>query len=135
MKKETRNFKIRVEKDEDGKIKLRGMPLVYEARSELLSFDDSAKESIRSVLAGTPIVYGKQSEFMGFYEYVDEGAARNALKISDVRLLYGHNSDSLLPLGRQSSGTLILEETKKGIEIENDPPKRNQFVDALTEYA
>ncbi len=85
-------------------------------------------------LAGRPIVYGKSSEDMGFYEYIDAGAATKALKKSDIRALYGHNSDTLLPIGRQSAKTLRAKEVKdEGVDIEIDPPKRNPFVDALIE--
>ena len=84
-------------------------------------------------LAGMPIVYGKRSEDMGFYELIDAGAATKALKKSDIRALYGHNSDSLLPLGRQSAKTLRAKETDGGVDVEIDPPKRNPFVDALIE--
>ena len=104
-KKERRTFKIEVRQLEDGS----------------------------KVLAGTPIVYGKKSEDMGFFEFIDPGAAREAMKISDPRLLYGHNSDSLLPIARKKSGTLREVETKNGVEIEADPPKKNPFVDALIE--
>ena len=38
-----------------------------------------------------------------------------------------------MPLARISSGTLRATETKKGVDIEADPPKKNQFVDALIE--
>jgi len=105
MEKERRSFKIEVRKADDG----------------------------AKLLAGTPIVYGKKSEDMGFFEYIADGAARDAVKNSDARLLYGHNSDTLLPLARQKSGTLRAVETKKGVEIEADPPKKNQFADALIE--
>lgn len=73
-------------------------------------------------LLGVPIVYDKDSEDMGFIERISPGAATEALKKSDVRLLYGHNSDTLLPLGRTSAGTLRAKETKTGVEIEADPP-------------
>jgi uncharacterized protein len=102
---EKRTFKIELRKAEDGSVKLAGMP----------------------------IVYGKRSEDIGFYEYIDAGAATKALKRSDVRGLYGHNSDSLLPLGRQSAKTLRLKETDEGVTVEIDPPQRNPFVDALIE--
>ncbi len=102
---EKRAFKIEMRKNEDGSV----------------------------ILAGMPIVYGKASEDMGFIEYVDAGAATKALKRSDIRGLYGHNSDSLLPLGRQSAKTLRAKETDAGVTIEIDPPKRNPFVDALIE--
>ena len=105
MNIERRLFKIEVRKDDEGK----------------------------KMLAGTPIVYGKRSEDMGFYEYIKRGAATEALKTSDTRLLYGHNSDTLLPIARQKSGTLRSKEDKSGVHIEADPPKKNQFVDALME--
>lgn len=85
------------------------------------------------ILAGMPIVYGKASEDIGFIEYINIGAATKALKRSDIRGLYGHNSDSLLPLGRQSAKTLRVKEIDEGVTIEIDPPKRNPFVDALIE--
>jgi len=90
------------------------------------------KEGAR-ILAGTPIVYNKRSEDMGFYEYIGIGAARDAIKKSDPRLLYGHNSDVLLPIARKKSGTLRETEDNTGVHIEADPPKKNQFVDALME--
>ena len=98
----------------------------------------SFKIEIREVggekkLVGTPIVYNKRSEDLGFFEIIKPGAATEALKRSDPRLLYGHNSNSLLPIARTSAGTLRATETKKGVDIEADPPKKNQFVDALIE--
>lgn len=104
MEKEVRSFPIEIRKDGEG-VKLAGMP----------------------------IVYGKRSEDMGFFEYIDAGAAKKALKRSDIRALYGHNSDTLLPIGRQSAKTLRAKETNEGVDVEIDPPKRNQFVDALIE--
>lgn len=101
---------------------------------EIRSFPiELRKEDGGVKLAGMPIVYGKRSEDMGFYEYIDKGAATKALKKSDIRGLYGHNSDSLLPLGRQSAKTLKAKESDDGVSIEIDPPKRNPFVDALIE--
>jgi len=104
-KKERRSFKIEVRKAEDG----------------------------TKFLAGTPIVYNKRSEDMGFFEFVRDGAATDAIRSSDPRLLYGHNSDTLLPIARKKSGTLREFEDNLGVHIEADPPKRNQFVDALVE--
>jgi hypothetical protein len=90
-------------------------------------------EDGKRVLAGTPIVYNKRSEDMGFFEYIAKGAAKDAIKRSDPRLLYGHNSDVLLPIARKKSGTLREIEDKNGVHIEADPPKQNQFVTALME--
>lgn len=101
---------------------------------EVRSFPIELRKDGEAVkLGGMPIVYGKASEDMGFIEYVDEGAAKKALKRSDIRALYGHNSDSLLPLGRQSAKTLRIKEVDEGVDIEIDPPQRNPFVDALIE--
>jgi len=79
--------------------------------------DDGSK-----TLYGMPIVYESKSEDLGFFETVKRGAAKNALTRSDVRVLYGHNSDSLLPLGRTSAGTARAYETDEGIMMEVDPP-------------
>lgn len=101
---------------------------------EIRSFPIEIRKDGEGVkLAGVPIVYGKRSEDMGFFEYIDPGAARKALKKSDIRALYGHNSASLLPLGRQSANTLRAKESDEGVGIEIDPPKRNPFVEALIE--
>lgn len=81
-------------------------------------------------LLGKPIVYNSNSEDMGFIEIIAPGAASEALKKSDIRLLYGHNSDSLLPLARTSAGTLRAKETDSGVEIEADPPN-TQFANDL----
>jgi len=105
MKIERRAFKIEVREDGDGS----------------------------KILAGTPIVYDKRSEDLGFYEFIGGGAATDALKRSDPRLLYGHNSDTLLPIARQKSGTLRSREDKNGVHIEADPPKFNPFVTAFME--
>jgi len=105
MEKERRTFKIEVRQADNG-VKL---------------------------LAGTPIVYNRKSEDMGFFEYIAAGAAKEAIRASDPRLLYGHNSDVLLPIARKKSGTLREVEDKNGVHIEADPPQKNQFVDALIE--
>lgn len=105
-----------------------------EPTKEIRSFSIELRKDDGGVkLAGMPIVYGKRSEDMGFIEYIDEGAATKALKKSDIRALYGHNSDTLLPLGRQSAKTLRAKESSEGVDVEIDPPKRNPFVDALIE--
>lgn len=74
-------------------------------------------------LTGMPIVYEKKSEDLGFFEIVKRGAAKNALERSDIRVLYGHNSDTLLPLGRTSAGTARAYETDEGVMMEVDLPE------------
>ncbi len=73
-------------------------------------------------IVGMPIVYERESEFMGFVEINKRGSAKKAIGRSDARALYGHNSDTVLPIGRQSAGTLRMKEVKDGVEIEIDPP-------------
>lgn len=82
----------------------------------------SDKEGEPAVIIGMPIVYNRESEDMGFIEINKKGSAKNAIGRSDARALYGHNSNSLLPIGRQSAGTLRMKDTNKGVEIEIDPP-------------
>ena len=73
-------------------------------------------------LYGMPIVYDKKSEDLGFFETIKRGAAKNALERSDVRVLYGHNSDTLLPLGRTSAGTARAYDSDEGVMMEVDLP-------------
>ena len=56
----------------------------------------------------------------GFREQIAPGAFEQALKRSDVRGLFNHNSDHIL--ARQSAGTLALEESDKGLEFDMDLP-------------
>lgn len=101
-----------------------------EKRSLKVKFEVREKDGQKK-LVGMPIVYGKNSEDLGWFtESIRTGAAADALRKSDPRLLYGHNSDSLLPLARKSAGTLRDRETEFGVEIEADPPD-SQFAKDL----
>lgn len=94
-----------------------------EKRAMKVKFEVRENEDGSKKLIGTPIVYDKISENLGWFrEKIAIGAAKEALEKSDVRLLYGHNMDSILPLGRTSAGTLRAKETINGVEIEADPP-------------
>ncbi len=73
-------------------------------------------------LYGMPIVYEKKSEDLGFFETIKRGAAKKALRRSDVRVLYGHNSNTLLPLGRTAAGTARAYDTEEGVMVEVDLP-------------
>lgn len=81
----------------------------------------------RRVIVGMPIVYESRSENFGtndypVYETIQRGAATKALEKSDARALYDHGGNGTLPLGRESSGTLQLRETPKGVEAVIFPP-------------
>ena len=78
-----------------------------------------------NLLSGYPVRFNTWSEDLGgFIERVRPEAVKNALMVSDIRMLYGHNSDSLLPLGRSNkkSKTLRFATDTRGIKIENELP-------------
>lgn len=94
---EKRNFKVELRKADD---------------------DDSTK------LTGYAAVFNSYSDDLGgFREKIKPGAFKKALKISDVRALYNHDTNQL-PLGRTPE-TLTLKEDKKGLFVEIDLPDTN----------
>ena len=71
-------------------------------------------------IEGYAAVFNKDSEDMGFIERIAPGAFKNALKTSDVRALFNHDSNIIL--GRTSAGTLELKEDKTGLMMSVTPP-------------
>ena len=71
-------------------------------------------------IEGYAAVFDKDSENMGFVERIAPGAFKKALKTSDVRALFNHDSNIIL--GRVSAGTLELKEDKKGLFMSVTPP-------------
>ena len=69
---------------------------------------------------GYAAVFNTDSEDMGFIERIAPGAFKKALKTSDVRALFNHDSNIIL--GRTSAGTLELKEDKKGLHMSVTPP-------------
>jgi len=82
-------------------------------------------------IAGYAAVFDRPSEDMGFIEYVRKGAFKNALRKSDARALFNHDTDTL-PLGRQSAGTLLLREDDTGLYYEITPPDTQGARDLMT---
>ncbi|MFA5160310.1 MAG: HK97 family phage prohead protease, partial [Candidatus Omnitrophota bacterium] len=82
-------------------------------------------------IVGYAAVFEKPSEDMGFIEYVRKGAFKKALKRSDARALFNHDTDTL-PLGRQSAGTLKLKEDDTGLYYEITPPDTQGARDLMT---
>lgn len=73
-----------------------------------------------TILEGYAAVYNSPSEDMGWgswevREYIAPGAFAKALKKSDCRALFNHNSDYVL--GREAAGTLSLVEDEKGLRM------------------
>jgi len=78
-------------------------------------------EDDKNTLTGYAAVFNSMSEDLGgFREKIDPGAFKNALKTSDCRALFNHDSNFVL--GRQSAKTLRLKEDKNGLMMECDLP-------------
>ena len=65
----------------------------------------------------------------GFIEVVRRGAFTNTLQAGDARALWNHNAD--FPLGRQSAGTLVVEEDTKGLRVTITPPDTSYARDLI----
>lgn len=73
-------------------------------------------------IAGYAAVFNSESENLGgFVEQISPGAFAQSLTNSDARAYWNHDSNGL-PLGRQSSGTLRLQEDTTGLHYEVDLP-------------
>ena len=82
-------------------------------------------------IIGYPIVYNKDSEDMwGFTERIAKGAAKKALKRSDIRALKNH--DPSLIFGRQGVN-LKLKEDEKGLRYEASPIDTRNFREVAEE--
>lgn len=90
-----------------------------------------AEDGAPKKIVGYAAVFDKPSEDMGFIEYVRKGAFSDALKTSDARALFNHDTDTL-PLGRQSAGTLALREDATGLYYEITPPDTQAARDLMT---
>lgn len=93
--------------------------------------DDSEGQASAPVISGYAAVFNEQVEFSGwmFREQIAEGAFTKSIKEDDVRALWNHDSNHL-PLGRNTAGTLRLEEDSHGLKVEIDPPD-TQFANDL----
>jgi HK97 family phage prohead protease len=67
---------------------------------------------------GYAIVYNRDSEDMGFIEQIAPGAARKAIKRSDIRALKNH--DPSLIFGRQNVNLKLIED-ERGLRYEAEP--------------
>jgi HK97 family phage prohead protease len=82
-------------------------------------------------IAGYAAVFNERTDLGYFTEVIKPGAFKRAIKEGqDVRALWNHDPNYVL--GRTKAGTLRLEEDKRGLKIEIDPPATN-FADDLIE--
>lgn len=74
------------------------------------------------VIVGYAAVFNEQVEFASwkFREQIAEGAFSESIKEDDIRALWNHDSNH--PLGRNTAGTLRLNEDSHGLRVEIDPP-------------
>jgi HK97 family phage prohead protease len=84
---------------------------------------------VRSIV-GYPIVYNKDSEDMGFIERIAPGAAKEALKKSDVRGLKNH--DPNLIFARQGVNLTLIED-KDGLRYEATPIETRNYQEVSAE--
>ena len=83
---------------------------------------------IRSGEGESPLIRGYAAVFNHwaeivpglFRERIAPGAFRHTLRDADVRALLNHDPNYVL--GRNTAGTLTLEEDKHGLAVEIDPP-------------
>lgn len=95
------------------KLEKRSLPI-----TELRVIETGDKRKI----TGYAAVFDSMSQDLGgFKEKIKRGAFKDALKQSDTRAQWNH--DSNIVLGRTSSGTLKMKEDKRGLSIEIDPPR------------
>jgi hypothetical protein len=85
-------------------------------------------------IIGHAALFNSPSEEMGFFghsfrEQIAPGAFRESIKRDDIRALWNH--DPNFPLGRNRSGTLILNEDDKGLYFEVSPPETQWAKDLM----
>lgn len=82
-------------------------------------------------LSGYAAVFGSRSlDLGGFVEVIEPTAFDESLASGeDILALFNH--DSGMPLGRRSTGTLILKRDARGLGIEIDPPEDVSYAEDL----
>ena len=107
MQKRSKPCEFRTEKKEDGKMRADGVAILYDEVTVL--FEDS---SVR------------------YEEEIAKGAASKSLKEDDIRAVWNHNYD--IVLGRNSAGTLELDEQESGVHVGIDFPNSQEGRDKYT---
>lgn len=85
-------------------------------------------------IEGHAAVFNEWSETLGLHfpyqERVLPGAFRESIHVDDVRALFNHDPNYVL--GRNTSGTLQLEEDEKGLKVRIYPPDTQWARDLMT---
>ena len=84
-------------------------------------FEVRAGENGKPRLRGLAVVFNSEAVIGGqFREVIRPGAFTKTLTERDVKMLWNHESS--FPLGSTRAGTLTLQESMQGLEVDNDPP-------------
>jgi len=94
-----------------------------EKRTFNFSFTEQRK------MKGHAAVFNQVAELGWFREEVLPGAFKKSIEKDDVRALFNHNPDYVL--GRNTAGTLSLNEDARGLMVKINPPD-TQFVRDLS---
>jgi len=97
-------------------------PMTIQVRSD--SVDNDGAE-----LVGHAAVFDQIGDGGWFKEKIDPGAFKDSIRTDDIRALINHNPNFVL--GRNLSGTLTLEEDKKGLAIRISPPNTQYARDLI----
>jgi len=96
------------------------LPMREERSFPIAELRADSGEGEQRTIKGHAAVFNKKSEDLGgFVEKIAPGAFADTLD-ADVRALFNHSPDYVL--GRTKAGTLRMEEDKKGLAVEIDPP-------------
>ena len=90
---------------------------------------DGKEEKKQKIVGHAAVFDDPAPETYGFIEKIAPGAFTDALKTSDTRALYNHNSDKIL--GRKSAGNLTLGEDDVGLWYEITPGSRSYETDLI----
>lgn len=87
------------------------------------------EENEGRTVEGYAAVFNTPTRVGWFEEVIEAGAFDNAIKVSDCRALFNHDSNHLL--ARQKSGTLTLELDAKGLKYRFESPNTQTGNDIL----
>lgn len=109
---------------EEMKLERRQLPIT-ELRVE-------SQEDEKEKIVGYAAVFDSLSENLGgFREKIQQGAFKRSLENgADVRALMNHDPNYIL--GRNKSGTLVVQEDSRGLKIEITPPETTWARDLMT---
>lgn len=92
----------------------------FEAAAQEKDEAGNITKQLPSRIRGHAAVFNSPTDMGWFVEEVAPGFFANAIKTSDVRMLFNHNPNYVL--GRTKAGTLTLREDERGLYTENEMP-------------